>query len=777
MTRPRISVPPAALVAAAAAVCFLLLYLAGRPLLAEHTLVPRIGAPVLFADGLFAIFVLALSLAVARAHVLLGVLVLTLLVVYRTANMEMVAAMSTVPSLWDLRFAGGRFLSGSAANLSFAGYALGLLASGIAAVVLSRRRLRRRHAGLAAAIAVGAVLAVSLLTPAAASWQTTDLTYRSLQKTVAVVRGDGLASDVDSDAGEETEGRPPGPPLAAADAPYFERADGARRNVLLLILEGIPGAYLRQVQDYFDTESPVTMEQLSDALEEADAFFVPSFVAHNRQTIRGLYALLAGDPSRPTARTPKAYDYLSLPAERRPPLLPELLHRSGYRTHFLQAADLGYMSKDRFMPAAGFETVLGAPHFDYSYAASEWGPDDKAFLEQSLSYIKELRATNATGDGDNGSERPWFLTMLTVGTHHPYAVPDDFAADYDNERTAAVAYLDEALGEFFRELEHAGVFEDTMVVLTSDESHGVVDHPHGRYWAPLVLIAPEGTSGVNEGVYGLVDVPTTILDYLGLHPVPPHLRTHSALRPQEEARELTFGSFYTREKGTFYQPAGAGGAAASEADGLLTYTTPNDELFASHYENRESADAEASEILARIEEIHAGQKWISGAGGEETGSRRYTLLENDRFRLGPAAETLTSGQYLSLPAASTVTVTLEARAEGRPVRLTPQVMQVDGELGVGNVEVPLIPAGGEARLRFRFPVEEETPRVWAVLFAEIADADDGGRRGGRDEGAAAVEIVEYSLSVDTEEQVEAFEVTEREVRDADDGEGGDAADR
>lgn len=69
------------------------------------------------------------------------------------------------------------------------------------------------------------------------------------------------------------------------------------------------------------------------------------------------------------------------------------------------------------------------------------------------------------------------LTLLTVGTHQPYSAPFEYMERYDTPKQAAVAYLDDALGAFLDNLERQGVLKDTLVVVTSDESHGIDGAP------------------------------------------------------------------------------------------------------------------------------------------------------------------------------------------------------------------------------------------------------------------------------------------------------------
>ena len=67
----------------------------------------------------------------------------------------------------------------------------------------------------------------------------------------------------------------------------------------------------------------------------------------------------------------------------------------------------------------------------------------------------------------NTKSKPWFLTLLTVGTHHPYIVPDDFKApgERQDDYTRALLLLDQAVGEFYAALAAEGILDDTLGIV------------------------------------------------------------------------------------------------------------------------------------------------------------------------------------------------------------------------------------------------------------------------------------------------------------------------
>lgn len=305
-------------------------------------------------------------------------------------------------------------------------------------------------------------------------------------------------------------------------------ATGQARNVLIIALEGIPGAYIRANREAIGSHyQEDLMPNLSRWAERG--MNTPDYVLHTHQTIRGLYAMLCGDYDKLNNGTPKGVEMLTL-NERNQACLPAQLRQHGFSTHYLQGAGLRFMAKDKIMPHIGFDATHGLEWFTNSnYLEFPWGKDDKAFFEGALDYVGELKK----------QKQPWMLTLLTVGTHQPYSASEEYLERYETPKQAAVGYLDDALEQFLSGLERQGVLKDTLVVITSDESHGIDGVRLASSWGFNLTLAPEHEQlpRLNKGVYGHVDLSTSILDYFDL-PVPTALSGRSLFRDYDSGREI-----------------------------------------------------------------------------------------------------------------------------------------------------------------------------------------------------------------------------------------------
>jgi tetratricopeptide (TPR) repeat protein len=129
-------------------------------------------------------------------------------------------------------------------------------------------------------------------------------------------------------------------------------------------------------------------------------------------------------------------------------------------------------------------------------------------------------------------DQRFFLWLHYFDAHNPYLPPTSLARRFPNDPyLAEVAATDAQIGRLVAELEQLGLRERTLLVVTSDHGEGLGEHgePTHSYFVydttmrvPLVMSGPpELPRGRRvEAVTRSIDVAPTILDYLGLPPLP-----------------------------------------------------------------------------------------------------------------------------------------------------------------------------------------------------------------------------------------------------------------
>jgi hypothetical protein len=216
------------------------------------------------------------------------------------------------------------------------------------------------------------------------------------------------------------------------------------------------------------------------------------------------------------------------------PCLPDILRKNGYNTVFMQSAPLGYMRKDLLAEKAGFNEIIGGWQFENYITMGRWGVDDATLYNYAVSKVKDL----------NKSDDPWFLTLLTVTTHHPFVVPGKTVPSKEE----AVKYADDSLGMFMRALHREGLLQDTLLIVTSDEAtfsyapEGI-QRQLSTIHAPLVIVAPHLDSAMtHEELFTQADLQLSILDYLSLNS--DSAMGRSVFRRYPTGRNLISGSVY-----------------------------------------------------------------------------------------------------------------------------------------------------------------------------------------------------------------------------------------
>ena len=140
-----------------------------------------------------------------------------------------------------------------------------------------------------------------------------------------------------------------------------------------------------------------------------------------------------------------------------------------------------------------------------------------------------------------------FLEDLARRRRRGQQVSPRLVAEIEALYDAEIAFNDRQFGLFLAELKRLGLYDDALVIFTSDHGeefleHGSVSHGQTLFRevleVPLVVKWPRGVAAppVSSGSAAqLLDVLPTVLDCAGL-PVPPDLEGRSLLRPPEAIR-------------------------------------------------------------------------------------------------------------------------------------------------------------------------------------------------------------------------------------------------
>ncbi|MEE9371367.1 MAG: sulfatase-like hydrolase/transferase, partial [Sedimentisphaerales bacterium] len=196
----------------------------------------------------------------------------------------------------------------------------------------------------------------------------------------------------------------------------------------------------------------------------------------------------------------------------------EVLQRSGFATVGIISA---FILDSRFGLDQGFDSY------------------NDSFVEEPNSVsIAQRRAGEATRFAlewlDRNKSKSFFMFLHYFDPHWPYEPPEPFDSVFaDNLYAGEIAYADSCIGRVIRKLKNLGLYDSTLIIITSDHGEMLGEHgenTHGYFLyesvvkVPLIIKIPTGPKGKRiYDVVGLIDIVPTIYRCLQI-PIPAHIQ-------------------------------------------------------------------------------------------------------------------------------------------------------------------------------------------------------------------------------------------------------------
>lgn len=260
------------------------------------------------------------------------------------------------------------------------------------------------------------------------------------------------------------------------------------------------------------------------------------------------------------------------------PYAPDLFRARGYKT----AAFTGSLILD---PRNGL-----APGFDRGFDTYEAGYRVRQNREdryQSMERRAEDVVSRTVAWIERNGRAPFFVWIHLYDAHDPYEPPAPFArryasALYDGE----IAYMDNALGKLFATLKAKGIYDNSIIAITSDHGESLGQHgeqTHGVFLydetihVPLLVKFPRPhyVGRRFDSTVSLIDVAPTLLEASGIG-VPSAMQGQSLLRllaSPEQSRPSFAQTDYPR------RAFGWSPLAAWRVGGYLFVSAPRRELY------------------------------------------------------------------------------------------------------------------------------------------------------------------------------------------------------
>ena len=163
----------------------------------------------------------------------------------------------------------------------------------------------------------------------------------------------------------------------------------------------------------------------------------------------------------------------------------------GYKTAFFHGSNNGTMGFQSFLKQTGLQQYHGIDQYPSDLYNRDfdgnWGIFDEPYLQHFSNCLDTLNNPNI----------PFFASVFTLSSHHPYTIP----APYLNKLPGSpgtvqhtIAYADIALQKFFQTASTKPWFNNTVFVITGDHtSHSDKEYFYsqsGHYEVPFLIYAP-----------------------------------------------------------------------------------------------------------------------------------------------------------------------------------------------------------------------------------------------------------------------------------------------
>ncbi len=349
------------------------------------------------------------------------------------------------------------------------------------------------------------------------------------------------------------------------DMPTAPKAAAKGPNVILIRLDTVRADHL-SIYGYSRDTTPFLKELAKEAVVFENSFSTGDFTLSSHASMfTGTYPIQHGARPDPDhfATMPLSYDAVTLT---------EILAKAGWRT--LGVAANCVLLDPRFGIAQGFE------HFDSRYRALDfpkvppWSLRSRlhVFLHDLLPphefdlVFRDASALNRAAFAQLDKRdlgRPFFMFVNYMDAHAPYRPPAPFDTLYDagakpmdmtvhREQRAdlysgklqlaaaerdgymalydgGIGYLDSQLRLFFEHLKQLGLYDDALIIITSDHGeafgeHGTLEHGMSAYQeqvrVPLLIKRPGAHDGQRiSALASGIDILPTVLAEVGLEPI------------------------------------------------------------------------------------------------------------------------------------------------------------------------------------------------------------------------------------------------------------------
>ncbi len=273
-------------------------------------------------------------------------------------------------------------------------------------------------------------------------------------------------------------------------------------NVVVILLESFSREFMKSLTTGKKDYQGYT--PFLDSLIQHSKTFEYSF-ANGRKSIDGPPSVTSSLPTFqvPFVLTPYSNNKFNS--------LASLLKVKGYHTSFFIGHPNGAMGYTAFTKMAGYDNYFGLDEYGKSEDSDGiWGIWDHKFLPFFANQLNEF-------------PQPFFSTLFTVSSHHPFVVPKEFEGKFkggDLSILKCIEYTDYSLRELFKKISKEPWYKNTLFVFTADHasSEVIFEESHanaGLYAVPIIFFKTDNSlAEYRHEIAQQIDIMPSVLGYL-----------------------------------------------------------------------------------------------------------------------------------------------------------------------------------------------------------------------------------------------------------------------
>ncbi len=275
-------------------------------------------------------------------------------------------------------------------------------------------------------------------------------------------------------------------------------------NVVVIIIESYSKEFVGKYNAWMDPSRYKGYTPFLDSLIGVSRGYQYSF-ANGRKSIDAMPSVICSIPSIEVPYVLSHYSANKVNSTA------SLLKEKGYYSAFFHGAPNGSMGFNSFANLAGFDDYFGKDEYDNDDDYDGiWGIWDDKFLQFFAQKV-------------NTFKQPFYTTLFTVSSHHPYNLPKEFKDKFkggDRDIYKTIEYTDYSLKKFFETASKMDWYKHTLFVITADHASAEIAYPEyntawGYFSIPVFFYQPENDwHEFKPEIIQQIDIMPTILGYL-----------------------------------------------------------------------------------------------------------------------------------------------------------------------------------------------------------------------------------------------------------------------